>query len=302
MLTKEEISKIKEDTKKYFLAEDGGMCIYTQDFPNKHEHGDNDNPVLFLSIYLWLLHFNNALEQEDKDNAKKYIWSLFREGREGLLLRSPGRVGTDEAHDNYKGAISIAVLIDDNEFIETIIQAGLRRGFIMENNEDLPDDQVDPHLQERRKTWWYKFLGFDINVWKWGGDIAYYKMARGYMPTLWNYIWGIGQLVVTAFSNFKEVDKEGYILKNQDGHFMDMLRIASLRLKYEREAKNYRWKRLYEIMELFHMFWEFMLNKKTKGKGVEGIFPKYFLTASHPNNLLSKGLVYAKKEKTKASI
>lgn len=290
-LNKKEALLVKKEALKHWFAQDGTMCLeYYEDQPLT---SPTDNGGLFAVLLYWLFQRHNILDNDDRIRFTRMEAEL--QGKEpGTHHRNPGRAGRDEAHDNPRAYVSGAVLFGTPRITETIIAYGVRNGFIYENV-DMDSDILDPHLIDRKKTWWYRLFGFDITRFRQGTVIAFYKLSIGWMPTLWHLAWMLISYIITAFQKVK--DKYGVIRLNTDHHFLTWIELIAIDLKYtQMKEMNIlpRWKSLFKFIFAIKFFWRFMLLRKTNQLGMEAILGGYFnpQKGPHPIEKLAYGIVY----------
>lgn len=232
----------------------------------------NDNGILFTMLIYYHLYLLDLLDHTDRERFIKTERSL--EGpAPGLYNRNPGRRTRDEAHDNYKALVMGSVIFSYPKIITNIVDYGLHNGFLYDNVKDATI--VDPHLVERRQSWWYKWLGFDITRWRQGCDIAFYKICAGMMPTPPQYLWLLLSMVFSMFEKVK--DENGVVNKNTDHIFLVWIVMETIFLKRPRlDADKVPWRSLFIPLSILYTFWKYILDVKTEEGGITAIFRGYF--------------------------
>jgi hypothetical protein len=210
---------------------------------------ENSNGILFLAIFLMLLKQCDCLDQTDLNKA--YLALEKIRVQPGLYKRAPGNDSL-EAHDDYVGICAISVLFD---FIDarSITDFGTRMGFSYDN---ITPDKPDPRSTRQ------------------GGEIAYYKLCAGYIPTLWEYIWLILGLVLASFKGTPSVINLAW------------LRIKTLLIVSDRFSTN-----LFGIIPVSMYFTSliFNFNLRRRYGNLQGSFAQYF-EELHPIRRLAKEL------------
>lgn len=290
-MTREQLLIIKDDADRHWFAKDGTMCLEWHGIPP--ETAPNDNGALFAVLFYWFCHKLGILDEADKFRFRNMEIRLRSSKSPGLHHRNPGRKTRDEAHDNPRALISGAVLFDLPNIIYNINTYGIQNGYVFENV-DMESDDLDPHLIERKKSWWYKILGFDITRWRQGSNVAFYKLAMAWMPTPWNLIWMLGGYLITAFKKVK--DESGVVRFSTDEHFLNWIEFLAIEIKYE-QMKNskIRWLSFFKFIFLVRDFWKMMLARKTDKRGMEAIVKGYFDPPDdrqHPIEKLTIGIFY----------
>jgi hypothetical protein len=94
-----------------------------------------------------------------------------------------------EAHDNVVGICAISTLFEF-VFAREVVEYGTRNGFCY--NSENPGK-------------------FDIKHVHQGGDIAFYKLCSGMMPTIWEYVWMLGGMLVTILKGSASTKNLGWL-------------------------------------------------------------------------------------------
>ena len=189
------LRRIKLDAEKRFIsAKDGLLCLYPSD---EYRGVDNQNGILFLTYWYFLLEDHGILHPAEKD-----LWIRAVEKLRvvpGLFARSP-EDRSNSSHDNDKAIAAGSILCDSPNFAEELVTYGLKTGYSY--------DIENPGKVNYR--WW-----------RWGGDVAFFKLATKTMnPSPWELLWLYGALVWGAFLN-----KRG----DTTGHLLDWLLLKAIR-------------------------------------------------------------------------
>ena len=139
--------------------------------------GENDNGILFLGIFVMLMHDRNLLTELDITRSFNAIKGI--EIYPGLFARTHLNDKMD-SHDNSVGVCALSVIFNF-AFARQLVEYGTQTGFCYNNLH--PGD-------------------FEARAARQGGDIAFYKICAGYTPTIWETVWLCVGILIAAFSGW----------------------------------------------------------------------------------------------------
>jgi hypothetical protein len=212
---------------------------------------ENSNGILFLAIFLMLLKKCDCLDQTDLD--KSFVALEKIRIQPGLYKRAPNHPEL-EAHDNYVGVCALSVLFELKDARE-VVEYGTRTGFAYDN--------LNPNNPDSRSI-------------RQGGEIAFYKICAGYVPTIWEFAWMCIGLLVTAFQT-----------KSTKVNLPSNTNLAWLRLETLKFVKINLSLPFKVSLFITESIFNIMLRKRYGG--IQGSFARYF-REEHPIRLLAKEL------------
>jgi hypothetical protein len=172
------LQQITEDANKNWIAQSGLMRL-----KGPHETGNidgletvwNDNGIFFLSIYILLLRTHG--ETYPAVRVRETLDLIEVPDHPGLFNRNVYRTSVApqyEAHDNY---IAIAVLskLYDTRHLRSIVLYGVEHGWNYNN--------IEPHVWKKECQ-------------RQGGEVAFYMLMAGYVPSILDTIWMLGGFIV----------------------------------------------------------------------------------------------------------
>lgn len=263
-----EAQTLKAEWQENWQAEDGtGLIHFRADrepYPGATKRtAGNDNGPLFRIIADALFKKRGVLVWKDWLNTQEMLNAIRLEP--GIYARNPNRRDL-EALDDYCAIVS-AQVITTGRFswvAEDVVSHGVQTGYTF--NTGSPKD-------------------FMLRAWKQGSDVCHYKLARGFMPTLWELLWFWLGLVVNAFQPVPPRCSEWQ---------MSWLRVLTIEALWKHRLNDFRdsWKWIFPVMFSAILFWKIMLLAKTKGKGIEEVIRIYYGGRKPENPLveLAKGV------------
>lgn len=259
----------KAEAYRRWVAEDGLMSLAPESFKSPYPGKtlrtcDNDNGILFLAYFHYLLEEQGMLDESDKEIADNAIQRLRHGDVLGIFDRNPGRAFDPEAHDNYNAITSLSILHGLDHYPIEIVNYGIKHGFTYDN--------TSPGK-------------LSLKRWRQGTDVSHYKIAFGAIPTPYETLW-------LALGTLSTVFEKPHVKASNT--LLNWLRQKSIDLYARRhhDQMSPDVRELFEYLASVRELWIWSVNRRTDGKGIEVFFENYFQNPSHPCRVLSKGVVY----------
>lgn len=192
------IAQTEIDTLRLNWIDESGLGLLD---PLDKGYVPNANGILFLAYDLMLLGLGNGLDFNYWE-PKVHLTLLSLRRQNGYFGYYKRRVDDDEpeAHDNYIGILSLAVLLGYDDVIAEINAEGRRTGYLF--------DGVAPQMSD------------DFRYQRQGGDIAFYQYCAGDQPTPWDVVWMAIGMCISYIQNDPSSMNLGWLRRQA----MDVLR------------------------------------------------------------------------------
>jgi hypothetical protein len=249
-----------------YVCEDGGMGIVEgleiAAFPPFiRRTAPIDNATLFRAELEILRSKVGVITQTNpkatREAVTRYIRDLevpsAKDG--GLYYRNPGRVG-NASFDEYLGVTALSVCIDEPAIARQICARGDKTGYLFN-----AEDPENPELKD----------------WRQGIDVAAYKIAAGYAPTPYEFLW---LTLGTFWAFFDPVGETSNALLN-------WVRLETIVMKLSRDDLNGVLKAYAVMSQILLAFWR--LEAKLRRGGLVKIMQTYF-GSTHPLPRLAEAL------------
>lgn len=211
-------------------------------------HIENANGILFLAIFYAVAKKIDLLSQNDLTHAFDTLKKI--EIEPGLFKREPTNREL-EAHDNYVGICFLSVIFD-LYFARQVVEYGTKTGFMYDNKNP---EKPDPRTMRQ------------------GGDIALYKIAAGYFPTVWETIWLFFGIISASFKGSPSTMN------------LTWLRIQTISYAFEKHKNVTFLSGSFVLLFIASLIFNLMIRKRYGG--IQGSFAKYY-SDDHPIRRLAK--------------
>lgn len=182
----QEIEAIKEDAYKRWISEDGLMRLDPAPLDDSPCYSGklsdprtvhNENGILFLAYWIALLSAAGGMTSQDADAVEAAVDRLQVGTNKGLYARAMHRFDRTQSHDNYVGIVALSVLCG-TDHADLVVAYGERNGWCF--NVVKPGE---PHLGQTRQP----------------GEVAFYKLAIGQTPAIWEFVHLVLGMCLNAF-------------------------------------------------------------------------------------------------------
>jgi hypothetical protein len=158
-----------------------------------------------------------------------------------------------ESHDNSAGICAISAIFDFN-FARQHVEYGTRTGFCYNNQ--------SPGT-------------FELRAVRQGGDIAFYKICAGMVPTLWETLWLCVGILIAGFKGWASTQNLAW------------LKLRAIDIALERKAQVSLFGPTRAALFITNLVYNVCIWRRLGGMRYS--FRRYF-RAEHPINLLAEGL------------